>query len=396
MDNVQKKIFENLKKSRYFRHIHEKSLQKFLALTYILEFKEGAIVLEQGQENSNVYCLISGAVSVRIDDEFIYDLTRSGDMFGEMGVISGKPSNAEIRAVADLEVIVISSDLLHTIQDDSSHELHHIFYEWFSCILTEKLELTSQKAKRFEQLNNYLNSDLEAARQIQYEVFFSRMGNISNLPLFLKCEFSDVLGGDFYGVFEIDEEHYGILLGDVTGHGTAASLIAVTTLDLFRFAVKISKSPQETMSHVNELCVETMPEKYFVTIFYGVYNTNSRQFTYSLGGHHPGILLRNNKALKFEGKPGMPIGIFDSSIAVYTEKQLQMEPGDRFLLFTDGAFETIPSVKGISRLELFKKFVETNSRVSSPELVDKIYNYGRSFCEGKYPDDFTLMLFEQS
>ncbi len=396
MDTVQKKIFRNLKKSRYFQHIPERSLRKFLALTYILRFKEGNIVLMQGQESSNVYCIINGIVSVRIDDEFIYNLSRSGDMFGEMGVISGKPSNAEIKAVEDLEVIVISSDLLQTIQGDSSHELHHIFYEWFSRILTEKLELTSQKAKRFEELNNYLNSDLEAAKQVQYEVFFSRIVSIPNLPLFLKCEFSDILGGDFYGVFEVDEEHYGILLGDVTGHGTAASLIAVTTLDLFRFAVKISKSPQETMYHINELCVETMPEKYFVTIFYGVYNIKSRQLIYALGGHHPGILVRKNETLQFKSKPGMPIGIFDNSISKYTEEKLQLEAGDRLLLFTDGAFETIPTIKGFSRLELFQQFIEKNSDLPSPELINKIYNYGRSFYEGKYPDDFTLLLFEQT
>jgi len=150
---MEQPIYPHLRQSRYFEHVSDEALHKFLALAGFAKFKAGETILPQGESNHIVYIIVSGVASVKVDGKFIYNLRRKGDVFGEMGVITGKVSSASIEAEEDMEVVTISAKLLETIQDDFSHELHHIFYKWFSAVLSEKVTRTSQKAKLYEDLS---------------------------------------------------------------------------------------------------------------------------------------------------------------------------------------------------------------------------------------------------
>lgn len=140
------------------------------------------MLLRQDEPNQNVYIIISGSVSVFVDQEFVYTLCRSGDILGEMSVITGGPSNATIAADRPVDLIEIPSQPLKQIHGDTAHELHTALYQWFSSILTDKLYKISQKAKRFEQLNRRLHIDLEDAKTTQDKIFHPRPAGSTPFP----------------------------------------------------------------------------------------------------------------------------------------------------------------------------------------------------------------------
>lgn len=141
MSEQQELIYSYLKKSRYFQHITEETLRKLLVLAKFRNYKPGETILFQGKENRDVYCIVRGSVAVMMDGMYIYSLRRSGDIFGEMSVITGSLSSATVQAEKDLELIVISLASLGDSHEDITHELHYMFYKWFSSILSNKHEL---------------------------------------------------------------------------------------------------------------------------------------------------------------------------------------------------------------------------------------------------------------
>ncbi len=159
-------IFNSLRDSRHFKGLSDEALRKLLAIAEYSEFQKGEVLLRQGEHNLKVFVLLEGSVSVKVDDKYIYSLHRKGDVVGEMSIITDNPSSATVEAEEHLGIIAISTMLLRNIEADLYHELHHIFYRWFSLILSEKLYLTSHKAKLYEETQKSLeqrHDDLEVS-----------------------------------------------------------------------------------------------------------------------------------------------------------------------------------------------------------------------------------------
>lgn len=392
MNNDRQAIFERLRTSRYFRNIAEESLLKLIMLAEVRSFAPGETIMDQGEFNNPLFVLTDGEVSVHADDELVYRLKRRGDIFGEVDAVKGEPSSVSVRALSAVEVITISAASLEYIRNDRSHELHHVFQLWLARVLSEKLALTTQKAKRHEKLHNQLRHELETAKFVQQAVFGSSLTPIPGTPLFLRSEFADILGGDVYGVFQVAAELYGILIGDVSGHGTPAALIAMGMLNSFLQFSKNDPSSRRVLENVNGIAQQSMPQDRFMTAFYGLYHPVSRHLTYTDAGHHPALVLRSGRVQRLPAPFGIPIGIQQSELAGYTEGSFQLLSQDRLILFTDGVLECR---KG-ERLSLgdFERFIEENAGLPPQEFRDAVFGYGRGPSPGSCKDDLTVMIFE--
>lgn len=172
--DTQDFIFQNLKKSRYFVNISDEALYKLTKITEYRTYDQGEVIMEQDKPNQMVFIIVKGRAAIKVDGNFIYHLQRIGDIFGEMSVITGNASSASIEAESRMELICISAEMLNEIADDTSHELHHIFYKWFAIILSEKLVRTSQKAKLHEESQKALE---EKTRQQENHLREMRIAN---------------------------------------------------------------------------------------------------------------------------------------------------------------------------------------------------------------------------
>ncbi|MBF0237647.1 MAG: SpoIIE family protein phosphatase [SAR324 cluster bacterium] len=394
-------IFDQLRQSRYTKHISDKSLEKLLIYSDFRCYMKNRVIIRQGEINHHLFVLVSGAITVKVDGNYIYTLRRNGDIFGEMSLITGNPSSAHVETCEDSDVIAISAEVLkqvssedETLIEDSQVEIRLILHEWFSRILSEKLFLTSEKAKLYEGLSQRLKKDLDNAKKVQEEVFYSNLQNIPGFQLHLKSEFASELGGDLFGIFHVKKHLYGILLGDVTGHGTASALLALSTWNVFHDEALHVEHPLKTITAVNASSLKYMPDNYFITAFYGVYDSSSHELRYVNAGHHPGILIRNETITTIPVAKGLPLGVFPSEMCNYHEFSLQLQSGDRLVLCTDGVFEYMQSknVNGYNRLI---SILEEHQHLPSETLKDFLYEYGKKLLSDKqYEDDFTLMIFD--
>ena len=147
-------ILEFFKKSRLFGSFPEQMLKRLIPLSRFAKYKKGAAILAEGEVNDRLFFLMRGSVEISVEGDLILQLKRIGDIFGEMSIIDDKPCLASVVASSnDTEVFSIAASHVGAYSDMEPLEMQNFLYRIFAKILTEKLNLTTYKAKQFEKTN---------------------------------------------------------------------------------------------------------------------------------------------------------------------------------------------------------------------------------------------------
>ncbi len=159
--NNNKEIVNYLKESRLFGHLPEDILEKLVPLSSFKSFEKDTPILIEGQTNTEVYFLIRGQVSVFAQGELILTLKRTGDIFGEMSIISNKVCSASVVAATPIDLFCIRAKDIGQYTDIQGDGLQNILFRLFSLILTDKLLLTTHKAQQYEEISQRLQKTQE-------------------------------------------------------------------------------------------------------------------------------------------------------------------------------------------------------------------------------------------
>ena len=164
------------------------------------------------------------------------------------------------------------------------------------------------------------------------------------MPLTEQAEMTGIMrpakevGGDFYDYFHLDDHRIGVVVADVSGKGVPAGLFMVMTRTLMRAtAVRYVDAPGRVLASVNNFLEQNNSEELFVTLFYGVLDDRTGEFVYANGGHNPPIMVDRNGANPLAMTGGVALGMFDG--LDYDDSRVDMEPGARLVLFSDGVTE---------------------------------------------------------
>ncbi len=161
----------------------------------------------------------------------------------------------------------------------------------------------------------------------------------------------DELGGDYYDFAEPDGVHQGFLMADASGHSIAAAMVAIMTRVAFAEVARTTIHPGEVLASLNQR-LNGMPEERFVTAFYGVFNRHTRVLRFASAGHpYPLHYSASTKEIKPLMASGFLLGIIPDE--VYTEREVQLAPGDVICFYTDGLIEArneIGELYGTTRL----------------------------------------------
>ena len=159
-----------IKKSRLFAHLPDNLVQELIPLSRQEDFPRGTTILKEGRINGRIYFLMNGTVGVYSEGEFILDLKRIGDTFGEMSVIRNLPCSVSIVAKTPVRVFYIEAHNIGQYTDISGDLLHNMIYRVFSMILTEKLSLTTEKAKQYEIEHKKLLQEIEVRKEVETQL----------------------------------------------------------------------------------------------------------------------------------------------------------------------------------------------------------------------------------
>jgi PAS domain S-box-containing protein len=241
-----------------------------------------------------------------------------------------------------------------------------------------------------------LTEELEQARITQQSLLPLSFPNIPNARMAAKYVPMEEVGGDFYDVFELEPDVFGLLVADVTGHGVSAALLSFMFYSMFSNARNSSCSPELTVSLTNEYLEGKVEDGKFATMFYAVYNATKRTLTYTGAGHPSGLIIRpsSDEIIELDTE-GMLVGFFSSENANFEEKTIQLYPDDRVLLYTDGIVEVLDNHEEMLGSVRLKSLLLENKHIPIGELLEVIYQFGNKFSEfSGFDDDITMLGLE--
>jgi sigma-B regulation protein RsbU (phosphoserine phosphatase) len=241
-----------------------------------------------------------------------------------------------------------------------------------------------------------INFDLYQARMAQSFIMPSILPNDERVRFSSLFEPKEQIGGDFYDVIELDKGIYGILIADVTGHGIPAALLTFMTSFAFQSSALKFYSPAKVVTATNEKLFNKMPRGSFITMFYAIYDSNNKNLTYTQAGHPEAFILRpSSMELLPLTTQGSPVGVLKSTLVNYSESKIQLEVGDKFLLYTDAILEVRNEADVMMSNAMLTSFLIKNAHSSIDELLTRVKMFGLSYSGKKtFGDDFTMVGFE--
>lgn len=257
--------------------------------------------------------------------------------------------------------------------------------------------------KRLEQANYDLNvfhdritRELDQARKAQQFILPADFPANDKIRFEAKYEPMDIIGGDYYDIIDLKNGIYGIMIADVTGHGIPAALLTFMTSFAFKNSVQKHTSTEQVVASTNRKLIDKMPKGAFITMFYAIYNSNTKTLKYTQAGHPPGYIIRSatKEAIPLVTN-GSLVGVFMKDKISYKEKEITLQIGDKLVLYTDAIVETRNNQNQMLEISEFEDFLIANSSLHISDLFDKVYQFGIDF-SGKptYDDDFTFTGFE--
>ncbi len=185
-----------------------------------------------------------------------------------------------------------------------------------------------------------MERELEIARQVQQSMLPKIFPMVPGFEFDARCEPARQVGGDFYDVFLLDGNQFGVVIADVSDKGVAAALFMALTRSLLLAEARREPSPYVVLQRVHRLLSELSHSTLYVTLFYGVVDSITRTMTYVRAGHERPLLLRDGTATPLAGE-GTVLGLLDEDQLRLNEEHIQLEPGDRLILYTDGLADAL-------------------------------------------------------
>ena len=210
-----------------------------------------------------------------------------------------------------------------------------------------------------------------------------------------------LVSGDYFDYITIDEDHFGVVIGDVSGKGIAASLITAMCRSVVRSNATGNHSPAAVLAAANRLIFPDVREDMFLSAIYLVLDRKSNRVRMARAGHTPALHWQKaDGSIVAHEPPGLAIGLDAGDVfsRITTDFEFEMADGDTLLLFTDGATEAIDA-KGLEfgreRLEGFMK-LQLAKGCGASGFVDSLQEELARFEEGgEQGDDITLIAIEK-
>jgi sigma-B regulation protein RsbU (phosphoserine phosphatase) len=320
----------------------------------------------------------------------------------------GDPSEPYLRGIRSLAVIPLfdRSQSLNMVvqlsrQPRGAFRREHLPERvWLTNLFgraTQNLVLSDELKRAYDALDK----ELKVVADMQVALLPRELPEIPGLKLAAHYQTSRRAGGDYYDFFELPDGKVGILIADVSGHGTPAAVMMAVTHSIAHTLNGHPTPPSRLLAFVNEHLTAryTLATGTFVTAFYGIYEPRTRQLTYACAGHCPPRVKRldRGRVIALDGSLSLPLGIDPDE--AYRDVTETLEPGDALVLYTDGITEARAAGRSTpsDELNLFGTDrlddVLNGCSCDAGSLIESTLEAVESFTGGAAPtDDRTLLV----
>jgi sigma-B regulation protein RsbU (phosphoserine phosphatase) len=270
------------------------------------------------------------------------------------------------------------------------------FPEWvWLSILFGRATKTLVIAQELKEAYAVVERELKIVADLQRSLLPKRLPKVPGLDLAAHYQTSRWAGGDYYDVFALPDDRWGLLIADVSGHGTPAAVMMAVTHSIAHTYPGDPEEPAALLAFINHHLATRYTSDFetFVTAFYGIYDPVRRTLTYASAGHNPPRLKRcaDGSVLALDGVGNLPLGVLDGMS--YDQTTLELQPGDQVVFYTDGITEaTAPDGRSMFGPERLDEAL-ANCYLDAEGLIQAVLDAVDRFTAGApAADDRTLLV----
>jgi len=228
------------------------------------------------------------------------------------------------------------------------------------------------------------------ARAIQEKLLPREIPQIAGYEIAAASESARVVGGDYFDVLPFDEDTLGICIADVAGKGMPAALLMSNLQAAVRGLASSSVPPNLLCARLNSLVYKNTASDRFITFFYAQLDGEAARFRYVNAGHNAPYILGRDGSHRRLTEGGSVLGVFAEQN--FAAGSVQLEPGDRVILFTDGVTEACdPEGQEFGEQRLLG-ILEEGRALPAAKLQEEILAAVARFSGVPWTDDATLLV----
>ncbi len=236
-----------------------------------------------------------------------------------------------------------------------------------------------------------MENELRIARRIQESLLPSRLPSSSWLRAAAASLPSREVGGDYYDLRPASEDRWAVAVADVSGKGVGAALLAALLQGMFVAAPYTRLPMEEMIARVNRFLLERTGGEQYATLVYGLLEHSGRVRLVN-AGHPPVLLLREGGVQRLVAR-SVPVGLLED--AVYVADEIQLEAGDRLVIYTDGLTEAHDAAGESFGLKRLEELLASHSGSGVESLHRGVLEAVQEFIgEAQQPDDIALLVLE--
>ena len=248
-----------------------------------------------------------------------------------------------------------------------------------------------------EQENERIRSELAMASRIQSAMLpgiFPAFPERKEFDIYASMDPVRGVGGDFFDFFFIDRDHLCLLIADVSGKGIPAALFMMASKIILADNAKSGKSPAQILQDTNEAICANNPEEMFVTVWLGILDISTGLLTTANAGHeYPALMHADGQFELFRDRHGLVVGGMPG--VKYHEHSLQMYPGSKLFVYTDGVPEATDAENALFGTTRMLEALNAHANESPKQILHGVRQAVNEFVSNMEQfDDLTMMCLE--
>ncbi len=239
-----------------------------------------------------------------------------------------------------------------------------------------------------------IQTELTLANKIQADMLpnlFPAFPERDEFNIYASMTPAKEVGGDFYDFFMIDDDHLALVMADVSGKGVPAALFMMMTMIMIQNQAQTGKTPKEVLTSVNDQICRNNREQMFVTVWLGILEISTGKLIASNAGHEKPIVKHPEGNYEMVAdKHGFVIGAMEGF--EYRDYELQLQPGSRLFLYTDGLMEATDEANALFGSERTLETLNRAGDASPKALLEFVKSEVERFAGGAPQfDDLTML-----
>jgi len=264
---------------------------------------------------------------------------------------------------------------------------------WNNSELLEKVREQVERCRVVRSSQQQLQEESSQASEIQKGLLPSRMPQIQGYDISATTRPVHFIGGDYYNAVRINDAQTAFCIADVAGKGLPGALLMANLQAALTPLIRDNVRPGELCERLNRHLCEIMPSNKFISLFYGVLDSNKNLLTYCNAGHNPPLLVRLDGGTTELTSSGAILGQFPDW--EYVQMNVRLDRGDVLLLFTDGVVEAQSEdgeAFGEERIVQHARDIQTSdAAVLRQALLGKVAEH----CGNEFQDDATMIVLRR-